>query len=87
MNEKMLLKMLDIDVNILPERYDSWTGDLWSYGNDLESYDYGLSYAWEMFDEETGEGKEQYEKAVKEYNVNIADLRKDVLKYIHEELK
>ena len=84
MNDKMLLKMLDIDVNILPEKYDSWTGDLWSYANDLESYDNALSYAWEMFDEETGEGKEQYEKAVKEYNVNIDKLRNDVLNYIGE---
>ncbi len=84
MNDKMLLKMLDIDVNILPEKYDSWTGDLWSYANDLESYDNALSYAWEMFDEETGEGEERYEKALKEYNVNIGDLKKDVLKYIGE---
>jgi len=57
MNDKMLLIMLDIDVNILPENYDSWTGDLWSYANDLESYDNALSYAWEMLDEETGKGK------------------------------
>jgi hypothetical protein len=84
MNDKMLLKMLDIDENVLPENYDSWGGDLWSYANDLESYDNALSYAWEMFDEETGEGKEQYEKAVKEYNVNIDKLRNDVLNYIGE---
>jgi len=84
MNDKMLLIMLDIDVNILPENYDSWTGNLWSYANDLESYDNALSYAWEMLDEETGKGKGQYEKAYQEYNVNIDRLRKDVLKYIGE---
>jgi len=82
--EKRLLKTLGIDENLISEDYDSWSGALWSYCNDLESYNYALSYAWEMLDEETGEGTTEYEKAVKEYDANLEQLREEVLGYIGE---
>lgn len=77
--ELALLKSLDIDVNLIPKYYDEWNGCLWSFANDLESYDYALSYAWENFDPETGKGKTEYEEAVKEYDSNIEELRKRVI--------
>jgi len=79
MNEKVLLWRLDIDPNILPADYDAWTGDLWSYGNDLESIDYGISYADENYDPDTGVGKQRYVEALKVYNREIDELRAKVL--------
>ena len=79
MNEKVLLKRLDIDPDILPKDYDAWTGDLWSYVNDLESIDYGISYADENYDPDTGVGKERYDEALKVYNREIDELRANVL--------
>ena len=79
MNEKELLKMLGIDPDILPKDYDAWTGDLWSYANDLESIDYGISYADENYDPDTGVGKERYDEALEVYNREIDELRAKVL--------
>ncbi len=77
-----LLEMLDIDPMYLPDDYDHWNGLLWSFSNDLEAIENHLAYAYEMFNDETGEGKEDYQQALREYNVEIAMLKEEVLNHL-----
>jgi len=77
-----LLEMLDIDPMYVPDDYDHWGGNLWSYYNDLESMENHLTYVYEMYDEDTGEGKEEYQEALREYNVKISLMKDEVLNHL-----
>ena len=77
-----LLQMLDIDEMFIPEEYDPWNGMLWSYANDLESMENHLTYVYEMYNEETGEGKEEYDAAVTEYHTKLDTMRDEVKKHL-----
>ena len=76
MRDEILLRRLGIPLELIPVSYDSFYGNLWSYGHDLEH----IEYCAEIWGDET---PEQQAKQQTEYDESVEWLREEVMEYLN----